>query len=670
MEFYDLKRSKKTKKKFINTIYSLFEMAILNGQEIMSDGLPLVDCIFRNPVNPTYDSEGSGPRGKSDKIPLPIDAMPLIEAYVLALDSIGVELQKKCLNGAFSWQEIQELKNEEWINLQKYGISYTIKLCNPGVISEVIEIPLDKVINAYSWKNDKYYSRAEYVYAPWLSELRMLAVALFSGLRLQNCQWLDVRDFEKYYDDSFRGSSSSCILFVNTDKNGKSRPVSLPYKVMDLLLLEKEFQAKEYRSEFKDVRYENDPEEGNKYGVIHPLFRSPWVESGTPFSDHSYSKKWVSILRGFQEIYNSFVPVDRRHEFVEPNESGGWLAVHTPHALRATWITHRRIYAGLDHAVIGEQVGHANEYTTAHYTVVTEAESIILIEASNKKVSQHGFAALMGRPVCPSSESSALVKGWWQNREDTIRDQHLTSLIPEILEIDETGLDLIAQTKSQKVKFLEFCLCSLNGECPRKLLDFTRKFQTCGICPYAVYGVDHLPGLNAKIRDLANQNDSLKIKYRKMLDLQPKSQAIQEVYRDLSLVALELAGYRQADQILQRNLHDEELSDGYIARHRDISNYLRHSVDMADPQQRIVSNLIDSSQYPAFSSEHYPLILEEMASNPEFTQVVNQNVDQREVYVAQVISIMRGTGMTFSEISKRALIRPSSLSLDHEQMRA
>ncbi|EME9750201.1 site-specific integrase [Pseudomonas aeruginosa] len=670
MEFYDLKRSKKTKMRFISSVHRFFELAILNGKEVMPDGFPLVDSMFRNPVNPTLDSEGSGSRSKSDKIPLPIDSMPLVEAYVFALDAIGVELQKKCIDGALSWEEIQEIKNSEWIDLKKCGISYTIKLCNPVDISEIIEIPLEKVINAYSWKHDRYCSKEDYVYVPWLSELRMLVVSLFSGLRLQNSQWLDIRSFDKYYDGSFRGSLTSCILFVNTDKNGNSRPVSLPYRVMDLLHLEKDFQLNCYRSEYTDVHYENDPEAGNKYGLIHPLFRSPWFGGAAPFSDSSYSIKWILILRGFQDLYNSFVPVDRRHEFVERSESGKWLAVHTPHALRATWITHRRIYAGLDHAIIGEQVAHANEYTTDHYTVITEAESILLIEAANKRVSQQAFSALMGRPACPSSDSSALVKGWRQDVERTIRDQHLISVIPEILEVDETGVDIFARTKTQSVKFMEFCMCALNGDCPKKLLDFTRKFQTCGICPYAVFGVDHLPGLNAKIRNLADQNDSLKLKYQKILQSQPQSLAVQEVYKDLSLVSLELAGYRQADQILQKILNDEVLSDGYISRHRDISKALRHSVDMSDPKQRIVSNIIDSSQFPGFCSEYYPLILEEMASNPEFEQVVNQNTDQRDVYVGQIFSIMRAMGMTFAEVSRRALSRPSSLSLDHDSLRA
>lgn len=166
-------------------------------------------------------------------------------------------------------------------------------------------------------------------------------------------------------------------------------------------------------------------------------------------------------------MYNSFVSPKNRHAFVEQTASGNWSAVHTPHALRATWITHRRIYAYLDYAIIGGQVGHAQRYTSAHYVVPTKQETLALIDSANKAVSAHAFAALTGRPPAPSSPDSALVKGWTQHREETVRDQHLVSVIPDILDADETGLDLIASTKTQRIKFLDCCMCALDGECPK-----------------------------------------------------------------------------------------------------------------------------------------------------------------------------------------------------------
>ncbi|GLO49582.1 hypothetical protein PPUN110474_09820 [Pseudomonas putida] len=666
LQFYDLKRTPKTRSAFINIMWRFFEVGILNGTEIMPSGAALVGSLYKNPVHAKLDSNGSGPAGKSDKIPLPIDSMLMVEAYVMALDAIGVELQNKCLRGILNHDQITEIRSSTWLDLKKWGMTYTIKLWNPNDTSESIEVPLDRVVNVYSWRNDKYLSTDEYVYVPWLSPLRMLMVALFSGLRLQNCQWLDIRNFDKYYDQAMRGSIGSCILFVNTDKSGNSRPVTLPYKVMDALLQERHFQTKEYSSNYIDVHYENDPVNSSNYDLIHPLFRSPWAINGAPFSDTSYHVKWTLILRGFQEVYNSFVPLERRHEFVECNNKGEWSAVHTPHALRATWITHRRIYAFLDYSVIGIQVGHAHEYITSHYVVPTKQEAVAIIDAANRNVGRHAFAALSGRPPSPSCKESALVRGWAQNKEAVVRDQHLISVIPDIMDTEETGIDLIASTKDQRVKFMDCCICALNGDCPKKLMDFTRTPRTCGICPYAVFGIDHLPGLNAKVRDFANRADELKARLQRTHTLQPDSPEIEVIHEELSLCMLEFAGYRQAIQILEKNWQDEKLSTGYIARHRDLSATISHSVDMNDPKQRVISMLIDASQFPGFASEHYPLILDELARNPEFLQVANQPMDEREIYIGQILSIMGGTGLSFEDISAYALSKPSALLLPHQ----
>ncbi|WP_371351359.1 hypothetical protein, partial [Salmonella sp. M265] len=68
-----------------------------------------------------------------------------------------------------------------------------------------------------------------------------------------------------------------------------------------------------------------------------------------------------------------------------------------------------------------------------------------------------------------------------------------------------------------------------------------------------MFGIDHLPGLNAKIRDLANRSEQLKNKLQRAHKLHPTSPDIEVIHEELSLCMLELAGYRQACQILEQN---------------------------------------------------------------------------------------------------------------------
>lgn len=661
MQFYDLRRSKRTKTTFIKCIHRLFATGITHASDIMPDGEPLIGPLFGNPVNLRLDPQGSGTRGSSNKKPLPIDAMTLFESYIWTLDKIGVELQERCLSGYYSRKQINKLRAPGWIDLKEHGLQHTIKLWNPTDPSEIIEVPIVRIMNIYSWHNKKYTSCADTVFVPWLSPLRMLAISLFSGLRVQNSQWLDIRSFDQDYDKTLQGALGGCSLFVNTCKNGTSRSVNLPFRIMDTLLKERDFQLHEYGAPYSGVYYQNDPMNIAGYGLIHPLFRSPWHDSGLPFSDAAYSGKWTSILRGFQEVFNSFVPQERHHEFVVCDNRGKWFAVHTPHALRATWITHRRLYASLQYEVIGSQVGHANKHTSAHYVVPTMVERTAMIASANAAVSEYAYNALMGRPQSPSSQHSAMVRGFSSDRAATIRDQHLISIIPEIMDAEETGVDLIATDR--RVKFMDFCICPLAGNCPKKLMDFSRQARACGICTFAVYGIDHLPGLNAKVRDLVNVAETIKAQLQRTHQLQPDSSQLDILHEDLSLCTMELAGYCQAISILERVWTDEKLSGGYIGRYRDLSTAVRHEVDMTDPKQRILSAMIDTSQFPSFASENYPYILEELARSPEVLDVLILPTDEKEIYIGQILSIMGGTGITFEDISRRALSRDGLLAL-------
>lgn len=93
MQFYLKKYSKRSISGFIKTIHEFFEVAITAGRRLIIDGTPFNDGSLTNPVNNKLDSPGSGSRGKSDKIVLPLSAVPVAEAYLLALDHIGQKIR-------------------------------------------------------------------------------------------------------------------------------------------------------------------------------------------------------------------------------------------------------------------------------------------------------------------------------------------------------------------------------------------------------------------------------------------------------------------------------------------------------------------------------------------------------------------------------------------------
>ncbi|EGH25962.1 hypothetical protein PSYMO_32900, partial [Pseudomonas amygdali pv. mori str. 301020] len=119
--------------------------------------------------------------------------------------------------------------------------------------TENLEIPIDSIPNIYHWwYGDYFVPEAEYKemitsYVPWLSSLRMLAIALFAGQRLQNGQWLDLRTFDKGFESSKIDEFNLCMLHINTDKSGSSRDVVIDGHVMESLFDERRFQTEIYR---------------------------------------------------------------------------------------------------------------------------------------------------------------------------------------------------------------------------------------------------------------------------------------------------------------------------------------------------------------------------------------------------------------------------------------
>lgn len=649
LDFYLTCYSQKTIAAFISSIHLFFDVAMFSGRDIYIDGEPLIDDMLVNPVSPRLDSPGSGARTKTDKVVLPLASVPIAKEYMLAIDLIGREIRDKILCGTIPRIVQEKIKSSDWIELQDVDIVYTIKLINPNTGDIVKEIKLDRIVNAYAWHQGKYSDNGNILWMPWLSSIRMLTVAMYGGLRLQNCQWLDIRSFDKFYD------ASSCVLgynvlYVNTDKNGNSRPVTLSSEVFNCLLDERRFQNSWSHKPVGPVYYENNKKDKN-YGEIYPLFRSPFNKSGLPFSDTYYADKWVEILIGIQSIYNSIVPSERAHEFTVPNSQGKLLAVHTPHALRATWITYMTIYGHLPFALTGQQVGHANPKTTVHYTAPTLQQTEEHIRAAEAKTQQASWDVLWG--VQPSIKAQGDLQASWQsNITETAKAQGLISLASAVVETDQMGLDLIKVKNVTEIGWYQTCACMLNGKCSNNLLAFTKSPKTCGLCPHAVYGVSHLPAINAKMRSLIDECEALRERIPLVATSQAGSQDLQDLHHLLTIRKLELAGYEQARQILNQHMESEEYKTKYISRFGDFRN-CSHEFDNNHPVQRFLANIIDGREYPAFSADNYLIRLKKFASSPHLMSIALASPEERDIIANQIIFMLTNTGITFQELSTR-----------------
>lgn len=649
LQFYQKKYSKKTASGFIKTIFDFFEVAITAGRRLIIDGTQFNDGNLTNPVNQKLDSPGSGSRGKSDKIVLPLSAVPVAEAYLLALDHIGQKIQEGALTNKISRLTLESIRSDEWIDLKELKIEYDLELRDPNTGEVRESIRLDKITNAYNWHLGRYDTNKRKVWMPWLSANRMLMIALYGGLRMQNCQWLDIRTFDRYYsaESSVLGYTT---LFVNTDKNGSSRPVTLEEPVFNCLLNERRFQNSWLQRPVVPVRYEDDKND-KRYGEIYPLFRSPYSKKGLPFSDQAYFGKWVEILKGIQSIYNQLVPENRKHVFVEINENGNLVAVHTPHSLRATWITYKTIYGHLALSLTGKQVGHANPKTTLYYNVPSQQEIMEQVKLANQKASVASWSDLWGQGN-HASNVGALQEDLRIDYKEAISTHGLISVGNSFVDATKNGLDLIPVTNITKIAWNSTCACTLDGHCPSELLSFTKTPKVCGLCPYSVFGVVHLPAINAKMRFLIASCENFKDRIDNVAGKRAPFGDVQHLHQQLTVHKLELAGYEQIRQILNKNLESNTFKDKYISRNGNLRQAGKE-IDYSDNAQRLIANIIDGKLYPAFASDNYILRLKKLAASPKLLEIALAEPEEKEEMANQIIFMLSNSDISFAELGRR-----------------
>ncbi|AQL36282.1 site-specific integrase [Pseudomonas syringae] len=642
-------RTQKSNKPFINAVHLFFETVRTYGPSY-----DIVDGKYSNPVNIKMDSTGSGNRSKSNKIPFPREAAIIAKAYMHTLDSIGVQLRTMIIDGRISVENAATIKRSDWIDLSELGITALVTIQRSTNPTENLEIPIDSIPNIYHWwYGDYFVPEAEYKemitsYVPWLSSLRMLAIALFAGQRLQNGQWLDLRTFDKGFESSKIDEFNLCMLHINTDKSGSSRDVVIDGHVMESLFDERRFQTDIYRIPPGLVYYENDPRDPQGYGQICPLFRSPWGGNDLPFADTTYSNEWIRFCKGLEGLYNSVVSPDSFHSFITPGRTGEDLAVHVPHALRATWITHMRIYGHLEVTIAARQAGHRSGNMSDYYTILPAEELLENINIANNIVTESAYKALMGKIKSPTSPGSAIVEGWSQDKQQLIRDQNFLSKQFYFINSQETGLDLMVKTETVPL-FMTHCICMRNGDCPMKLVEFTRRARTCSLCDGSVWGVDHLPGINVCMRQAQRKSEKLIEKILQLSSTDLPAAELEPYHSDLTITRYELASYtRLADQ-LNTFLESENSNPGYISRYRDLAGAKRHAVDMANPRHRIIAEILDSEAYPHLTSVNYTAVVEKIAKSPELLSAEYPQPSYFRLLANQIASILKATNCTFDE---------------------
>lgn len=650
-----LRRSPKTAGTVIRHLHFFFERCKANRSVLTKKYGVVIPAKFENPINLDLDISGSGSRGTTDKIVLPMASMPLARKYLEMLNDIGVALRNKILAGEFN--PTTKFYQNKWIDLKALGLTYEIEfLGNSGGTKNVTSI--ETIPNCFHWKLDVYKTGNSEIKAaiPWMSTIRMLMIGLFAGQRIQGAQWLDINTFDKNSQYDPNGSSYWVSLFLNVDKTQPRRYVSIQRTVMKHLYDEKFFQTKICGSSLQKVFYENDKHSQYKEKIT-PLFRSPFNGKGLPFADGTYSATWVKILKGIEYEYNKIVPKENHHNFVIATDKGD-RAVHTPHALRATWITYMRRYGGLEISVIQKQVGHANALMTNYYMALPADIQEADLESSDKmfmeQTSTH-LNSFRSAAIKPSLQDSALQSAFNKNRTAAQSVHQMTSKSSSFIDTgDKTGLDLIDVTNIGDFGFFDDCTCPFGGNCPKAVLKFTRMARCCGICPYAIFSLDNLPAVHAKIRQLFSKIKSLTVTLKIMAEANESELNLEEMRDDLAMMSLNMSGYYQTSELLSDLLQNYSTRNKYHVRTPDILKArLIAKVPLDSPGMRIVSDVIDGSQYPSICGENYLESVRQLSRklHQRLDAELPSSISEINTVSAQLLSIMRAHNWDIEQVT-------------------
>lgn len=101
-------------------------------------------------------------------------------------------------------------------------------------------------------------------------------------------------------------------------------------------------------------------------------------------------------------------------------------------------------------------------------------------------------------PVLADRENSHLSQSMALNKMETITSYGGISL--NLKEEGKSGLDMLIENSNIKIAFNKTEMYPYNNNCPPELIKELKGIRRCGICPYAVRSIDHLPAIAVKKR--------------------------------------------------------------------------------------------------------------------------------------------------------------------------
>ena len=573
---------------------------------------------FTQPLSPHDYPRTSGSRG-TNKRPLPRRLFGATLDYYEALIAHQRVVLEKIISGEICESGIKKLEAGGNV-IDTYATSELVGYV-PLLFSSGKALPLQFIPNVLNlrWRVVRGDRRLR---IPHPHALHQNLVALHTGLRHNHIQWLDRDRFDAHVDESDTDFSQ---LFVNTDKQMTKPWIPIvSFRVIEILRAQREWCELIEDVEFHcEHFYNKNPK--TKWPKFRPLFA--YTKDGKPHPDDMYGEVWGAVLCGLQGITQELLGIGDGRRLLRllppghtPSDSvlveklraygAGFtkmgqscpLRVYTdstPHSSRSSVVSQYISFLPAD--LIGRRITGQKPATVAYYVQV---DPDVLEDDQVRQAARMREAALRNafEPIVTEERSttayihadqvnSRLARSMRADINETIIAHGGISI--SFNERRKVGLDLLRETSPTNVAFNKTEVCPYGNNCPPNIVKELEGMRRCGLCPYAVRFIDHLPAVVARKRQVADAVDGLE----SVLASDPTK--LNSKYSTEELEALEADRCRLCEDLTSWILVEEvlEVMRQRIAAGRDTRKWTAQRPEIIERDLRRVSVQTTESEY-------------------------------------------------------------------------
>lgn len=629
LEFLEkIQLDKELKNEYIYVILKNIE-GFFDFIQTYSDELP--GCQgFTQPIS-TFDYPKVTKSKGTNKGLIPRHLFAHLLNYMETISIYNKIVLEKVLNNGLSMQTFKNNPkyNNELIDTTKVqnevGYIPVIFIGNQMIVLKQIPNILDsKITNLKSGKC---------LDLPYPHVLNHLLVALQTGLRSNHIQWLDAEKFASgVKEDDY---NTFVPLYVNTDKS-KTQAWSpmVSRKVIDILKSQLEWRNLIENPAFNEKKFYNN-NHNTKWESFYPLFS--YGAEGLPYSDKYYYEEWQNILKYFQGViaqttlkkvelgkmlpkgvlFSDFNRDEKAKQYGKNCDKVCEIRYSTditPHSARVSVVSHYITVLPAD--VIGQYITGQTEAVVHHY-VKLDPQYLTEIESNQRDglqrlAIQNQFDNLTGRekshPILADKENSNLAQSMKINKEETIARYGCVSL--SIKEEGITGIDLLRNESNTQLAFNKTEICPYNNQCPNDLIKELKGFRRCGMCPYAIRSIDHLPAIAVKKRQMLEFMEEIDNKLDTALaDQLNTTYSIEDIDRledEKQRIGEELLGWIISEEMLEANrkslMNSSESIKFVVQKPEILIADLQQISHKENDVQYLLTRLVDCESFPTLDT--------------------------------------------------------------------